>query len=207
MKTRERTNIIKMSRMLSDIFRPTYFPMVGFAILLMFTYLSLLSWQWKVCMLLLVYTLTIVLPSVGIYVYRTVHKLTQHDLQFRHNRIVPYCLHLISYWVLLSILDVLRAPSFIGGIVVISLLVQLSCTIITLWWKISMHSAGVGAIIGALIAYSAIFQFNPVWWLCLAILVSGLVNSSRMYLRQHTLWQVLGGTLVGFVCGLVGLFI
>ena len=193
--------------MLSDIFRPTYFPMVGFAILLMFTYLSLLSWQWKVCMLLLVYTLTIVLPSVGIYVYRTVHKLTQHDLQFRHNRIVPYCLHLISYWVLLSILDVLRAPSFIGGIVVISLLVQLSCTIITLWWKISMHSAGVGAIIGALIAYSAIFQFNPVWWLCLAILVSGLVNSSRMYLRQHTLWQVLGGTLVGFVCGLVGLFI
>ena len=70
-----------------------------------------------------------------------------------------------------------------------------------------MHSAGVGAIIGALIAYSAIFQFNPVWWLCLAILVSGLVNSSRMYLRQHTLWQVLGGTLVGFVCGLVGLFI
>lgn len=196
-----------MSRMLSDIFRPTYFPMVGFAILLMFTYLSLLSWQWKVCMLLLVYTLTIVLPSVGIYVYRTVHKLTQHDLQFRHNRIVPYCLHLISYWVLLSILDVLRAPSFIGGIVVISLLVQLSCTIITLWWKISMHSAGVGAIIGALIAYSAIFQFNPVWWLCLAILVSGLVNSSRMYLRQHTLWQVLGGTLVGFVCGLVGLFI
>ena len=207
MKTRERANITKISRMLSDIFRPTYFPMVGFAILLMFTYLSLLSWQWKVCMLLLVYTLTIVLPSVGIYVYRTVHKLTQHDLQFRHNRIVPYCLHLISYWVLLSILDVLRAPSFIGGIVVISLLVQLSCTIITLWWKISMHSAGVGAIIGALIAYSAIFQFNPVWWLCLAILVSGLVNSSRMYLRQHTLWQVLGGTLVGFVCGLVGLFI
>lgn len=207
MKTRERANITKISRMLSDIFRPTYFPMVGFAILLMFTYLSLLSWQWKVCMLLLVYMLTIALPSVGIYVYRTVHKLTRHDLQFRHNRIVPYCLHLISYWILLSILDVLRAPSFIGGIVVISLLVQLSCTVITLWWKISMHSAGVGAIIGALIAYSAIFQFNPVWWLCLAILVSGLVNSSRMYLRQHTLWQVLGGTLVGFVCGLVGLFI
>ena len=60
---------------------------------------------------------------------------------------------------------------------------------------------------GALVSYSFIFHFNPVWWLCLMILINGMVNSSRMLLRQHTLWQVLGGTLVGFICGLIGLFI
>ena len=70
-----------------------------------------------------------------------------------------------------------------------------------------MHSAGAGAIIGALVVYASLFHFNPVWWLCAAILVSGLVNSSRMLLRQHTLWQVLGGTLVGFLCGYVGIFV
>ena len=55
-----------------------------------------------------------------------------------------------------------------------------------------------------MVAYAAIFGFNPIWWLSLAILVSGCVMTSRMILRQHTLWQVLGGTLIGIVCGIVG---
>jgi membrane-associated phospholipid phosphatase len=50
-----------------------------------------------------------------------------------------------------------------------------------------------------------IFKFNPVWWLCVAILVAGLVMSSRMFLRQHTLAQVLCGTLVGILCGYFGI--
>jgi len=52
--------------------------------------------------------------------------------------------------------------------------------------------------------YADIFGFNPVWWLSLAILVSGCVMTSRMVLRQHTLGQVLGGTLIGIACGIVG---
>ena len=189
------------------MFRPSYYPLLGFFILLMFTYLSQLSWQLKLSLLALVYLLTIFIPDIGIYVYRRLCNLSPQDLLLRTNRLVPYVMHIICYGLLLRFLHAIHAPTFMGGIIVISLLVQCACTVITLWWKISMHSAGVGAIMGALVSYSLIFHFNPVWWLCIAILVSGLVNSSRMLLRQHTLWQVLGGTLVGFVCGLIGLFI
>jgi membrane-associated phospholipid phosphatase len=68
-----------------------------------------------------------------------------------------------------------------------------------------MHCAGAGGAIGALVAYSLIFYFNPVGWLCLLILISGLVGSSRMLLRQHDLWQVLAGTLLGVVGGFAGI--
>ena len=95
-------------------------------------------------------------------------------------------------------------PHFLMAIVGISLLIQCTCIIINIWWKVSMHSAGAGGVIGALIAYSAIFGFNPIWWLSLAIFVAGCVMTSRMVLRQHTLGQVLGGTLIGIVCGIVG---
>ncbi len=204
---REHASVSVLVRAVSNVFRPSYFPMLGFVLLLMFTYLSQLTWQLKAALLALVYVMTLFLPTIGVYVYRRMRGLTVQELSLRTNRLVPYVLHIICYGMLLRFLYNIHAPIFMGGIIVISLLVQCACTVVTLWWKVSMHSAGVGAIIGAIVAYSSIFHFNPVWWLCLAILVSGVVNSSRMFLRQHTLGQVLGGTLIGFVCGLAGLFI
>lgn len=203
-KKRERIHVV--ARALSAVFRPTYYPLMGMCILLLFSYLSLFPWAWKVGVLALVYFWTILLPAIGVYFHRRAAHLSEQDLLLHRNRIVPYVLHIVSYGFLWYLLYSVHAPSFVKALIVISLLVQCVCTVITVWWKISMHSAGVGAIIGALVVYSAIFQFNPVWWLCLAILVSGLVNSSRMLLRQHTLGQVMGGTLVGFLCSiLVGL--
>ena len=68
-----------------------------------------------------------------------------------------------------------------------------------------MHAAGAGGVVGALLAYSVLFYFNPLWWLSLSILLVGLVGSSRMLLRQHNLWQVLAGSLLGIVCAFVGI--
>ena len=206
-RLREHASVSVMARAMSNVFRPSYFPMLGFVLLLMFTYLSQLSWQLKAALLSLVYVMTLFLPAIGVYAYRRMRGLTVQELSLRANRLVPYLMYIICYGMLLRFLYSIHAPVFMGGIIVISLLVQCVCTVVTLWWKVSMHSAGVGAIIGALVAYSSIFHFNPVWWLCVAILVSGIVNTSRMFLRQHTLWQVLGGTLIGFLCGLAGLFI
>ena len=62
-------------------------------------------------------------------------------------------------------------------------------------------------IIGALVAFSFLFNFNPIWWLSLCIIIAGLVGSSRMLLRQHTLWQVLAGTFLGILLGFVGIIL
>ena len=45
-----------------------------------------------------------------------------------------------------------------------------------------------------LVAYSVLFMFNPVWWLCVTVLISGAVGTARMLLRQHSLAQVVAGT-------------
>ena len=82
-----------------------------------------------------------------------------------------------------------------------------SVGIVNVWWKISMHSAGAGGVIGALVAYSVLFMFNPVWWLCVTVLISGAVGTARMLLRQHSLAQVVAGTLVGVVCGFAGIIL
>ena len=104
-------------------------------------------------------------------------------------------------------MQVMRLPMFMGAIIASSLLIHCVCLVVNMRWKISMHSAGAGGIIGSLMAYASIFGFNPVWWLCGAILLDGLVMTSRMLLRQHTLGQVLGGSAVGIVCGYFGIIL
>jgi len=197
---------ILFARLLSSIFRPTYYPTVGAVILLTMTYLSLLPWNFKLALLAVVYLFTIVLPSAGVYIYRRIHGWDAYELRKRHKRLVPYAIHLTCYFMLMELMIQMMMPRFITAIIAISLLIQCICILISLRWKISMHAAGSGGVIGALVTYSGIFGYNPVWWLCGAILLSGLVMTSRMILRQHTLPQVLTGTMVGVICGFIGIF-
>lgn len=196
--------ILFIARIFSIVFRPSYYPTVGTFILLCFTYLSLFPWVFKLWILALVYTFTFCLPAIGIYIYRRLNGWSTYELRKRHKRAVPYIVSICCYLCLMHIFHITHIPHFLMAIVGISLLIQCTCVTINLWWKVSTHSAGAGGVIGAIIAYAAIFGFNPIWWLSLAILVSGCVMTSRMILRQHTLWQVLGGTLIGIVCGIVG---
>jgi len=198
-------SIIIVARLLSAIFRPSYYPVVGFVILFAFTYLSMLPWVYKLWVLGMVYCFTIALPALGTYIYRRIQGWRAHELRHQHKRMVPYAINILCYLACLHIMVRMHLPLFMSAIIAVSLLIQCICVLINIYWKISMHSAGSGGIIGALLAYSVIFTFNPVWWLCGAILLSGLVMTSRLILRQHTLWQVLGGTLVGAICGFIGI--
>ena len=96
-------------------------------------------------------------------------------------------------------------PYPLVSVIIVALCIQIACTLISLVWKVSVHMAGAGAIIGALAAYGFILNFNPLPWLCTAIIVSGLVGTSRMILRQHNLSQLVIGLLIGFLCGFLGI--
>ncbi len=198
---------IVLAQILSTVFRPTYYPMVGFIILMNATYLTLLPWSFKLAILAMVYVFTIALPAGTIYIYRRIRKWSRHELRHQQKRWVPYIVYLICYIACMQLMMALRLPRFMINIIAVSALIQCSCILINMKWKISTHSAGSGGVIGALLAYSTIFSFNPVWWLCLAIFVSGLVMTSRMLLRQHSLWQVLSGTAVGILCGYYGIIL
>ena len=195
------------ARALSSIFRPQYFPLVGFVALFLFTYLSLLPWSFKALILLIVLLGTLLLPRLTIRFWRQTNGLKLHHLRLREHRFFPYLIFLLFYAFTLHFLARFHLPFYMGGILVSSLMIQSACLLINIWWKISVHSAGAGGIIGALVAFSFLFNFNPIWWLSLCIIISGLVGSSRMLLRQHTLWQVLAGTFLGILLGFVGIIL
>lgn len=195
---------IIIASIFSSIFRPMYYPTVGTIILLVFTYMGRFPWMFRLLVLGTVYSLTVLLPVLITFLYRKLHGWGVQELRERHKRLVPYVIHFLCYLCCINVMKSMHLPNFMTAILLVSLLVQTCCIIVNLFWKVSMHSAGSGAVIGALVAYAAIFVFNPVWWLCAAILLSGCVMTSRMVLLQHSLAQVLAGTFMGILCGFFG---
>lgn len=193
-------HLILMAKALSAIFSPFHLPVVGLVILFLFSYLSFLPLGVKIYILLMVYTFTILLPTAMIRLYRRYQGWTRIQLGVKERRVVPYIISIMCYLTCYYLLTINHASHFIGSIVMASLIIQVVCAIINLWWKISTHSAAIGGVTGALVAFAMIFNFNPVWWICLLLLLAGMVGTSRIILKQHTLEQVVAGYLVGIVC-------
>lgn len=185
------------------IFTPFYLPVTGIAILFVFSYLSLLPWSYRFTftVLGLVYLFTALLPTLLIHLYRRYQGWSLIQLGAKERRMVPYILSIICYCVCIYLMELLHIPRFMSGILVAALIIQVLCSLINVWWKISTHTAAIGGVTGALLAFAMLFMFNPVWWLCFVLIIAGMVGTSRMILRQHSLEQVLVGFCVGVLAG------
>jgi len=196
-------DIILTAKVISILFTPFYLPLVGLLALFLFSYMGMLfPWSYKLIVLVLVYLFTILLPTVTIRAYRRYHGWTLIELGHRERRMVPYIVSMVCYYSCIYVMQRLHMPHFMSSIVIAGLMVQIVCALINVWWKISTHMAAIGGISGAMLAFAELFSFNPVWWLSLLLILSGLLGSSRMILRQHTLPQVVVGFLLGIVCGM-----
>ncbi|MCH3994762.1 MAG: phosphatase PAP2 family protein [Prevotella sp.] len=195
--------IIKAARVMSMIFTPFYLPLLGLVILFLFSYMSLLPFSYKLTVILFVYLLTILLPTFLIHLYRKHQGWKAIDLRRKERRIVPYIISIVCYFFCIYIMNRFHVPRFISIIVVAALVVQMICALINVWWKISTHSAAIGGVAGALLAFAEIFTYDPTWWLCLVLIIAGAVCSSRMILRQHSLSQVTAGFFVGLICAFI----
>ena len=184
-KRMKEKNIILTARIVSMVLTPFYLPVVGILAIFIFSYLSMFPWQAKLAYVLMVYAFTVLIPTLLIHLYRQYHGWTLIQLGQRERRMVPYAISIICYFTCFYIL----------------------CAVINVWWKISTHTAAIGGVTGSLIAFSLLLSFDPMWWLCLTLVVSGMVGSSRMILRQHSLEQVTSGFFLGLVCSFLTVII
>ena len=200
MKMSREKSIIYAARLVSIVFTPFYLPLMGLILLFTLSYMALLPVAYRLLVLILAYFFTILLPTLLIRFYRHHQGWTLIELGQRERRMVPYFISILCYFACIWIMESLHIYHFIGSILIAALIIQMTCVVINSWWKISTHTAAIGGVAGALVAFSQIFNFNPVWWLCLVLVVAGMLGTARMILRQHSLAQVLVGFAVGFVC-------
>ena len=196
-------SLIRTARVISAIFTPFSIPFLAFLILFLFSYLRIMPIQYKLIVLGVVYCFTILMPTLTIFLFRKINGFSPEDLGERKRRFMPFLLTITSYVFCLVMMHRLNIPWYMTGIILAALIMMVICIVVNLKWKLSEHMAGVGAIVGGLVSFSALFGYNPVWWLCLFILIAGVLGTARIILQHHTLGEVLVGFAVGLICSLL----
>ena len=198
-------SLYTFAKIISAVFSPFLVPFIAFVILFFFTYLNIMPPAYKLTVLVMVACFTILLPSIGIYLLQRINGWGMHGLTQRENRFLPYGMTMLSYIACLLTMYNMHLPQYMCGIIISVLICMTLCLAINIKWKISVHTAGCGILVGGLCSFSMLFFFNPSIWLSIFILISGLVASARIIVRQHTLGEVTAGFLVGLICGITGI--
>ena len=188
--------MLRVARITSIVFTPFSIPFLAFLVL----FLRIMPILYKGIVLGIVYCFTILTPTITIFLFRKINGFARQELSERKKRYVPILLTIISYVFCLLMMRKLNIPWYMTGIIFVSLVISIICILVNLKWKLSEHMAGMGGIIGGLVSFSALFSYNPVVWLCLFILIAGILGSARIVLGHHTLGEVLSGFVVGLVC-------
>ncbi|MCH8569471.1 MAG: hypothetical protein LAT67_14445 [Balneolales bacterium] len=145
----------------------------------------------------------LLLPVLVLVIFLKKGKIKTMEIRKRSNRINPFIFGLLCY--IGGLFFTTWVSDGVGLLLISSLslmVVAIITATITLFWKISIHCAGISiASVFVLEGWSQIiFHGAPeLFVVLLALLIVGLVVWSRVQLRAHTFAQTLGGVLLGFI--------
>ena len=187
-----------VSTALTPLLMPTY----GVFIALWVSVLCLLPYGVRVSVLLMCMGITCILPLIFLSVLRHFKLIKDLHVNLREQRLFPYLFAALCCLVAAFYLYYRHSPQWFIMFMVGSAVTVLVLALINLKWKISAHTAGIGGVVALIyqIHVQGLSAFDLLWLLCISIVVTGLVGSSRMILRRHNLWQVTAGAVVGFLC-------
>jgi len=119
-------------------------------------------------------------------------KWSDHHVGERDQRAVPLLVAIASVTVAAVLLAIVHAPRELIALVVAMLVGLFVVLTVTHWWKVSIHAAVAGGLLGIFL-----ILFGP--WVLLGLLPLAAIAWSRTVLDAHTWPQVAAGGLLGWI--------
>ncbi len=193
------------ARLVSTMLSPLLTPSYGLFMALSISPKVLDSTGARINLLLIVFGITCVLPMATIAVLHNFKLIKDKRMINRRDRLIPYITATIYYLGAVWYMSYTHEPRWLVMFAAGGALSCLISTLINIKWKISAHMAGMGGVVALLWQIDAmnLEVISPVWMLffvLVAIGLSGLLGSARMLLKRHDLPQVLAGFVNGLLC-------
>lgn len=188
----------RLAQLVSVLFHPLLMPVYG--LLIIFTCPALygyLPFQVKKIILFIVIINNVLIPLMMITYFRFRNLISTWTIGNRKERILPLVTTTMFYAFTVYLIYRFHIPLFIKSFIICSAALVLAVTIITFWFRISLHATACGAITALVMILSFRMQISLTWMLIVVILVSGLVMSSRLWLKAHTPSEIWAGFLLG----------
>jgi membrane-associated phospholipid phosphatase len=190
----------RIAQVISVVFYPLFVPTYAFAILLtMPAYFSALmpaGAKWMV--IGLVFLTTCLLPTLFIFAMIKTGMVTTTYLSKREDRTMPYIVGIIFFYLTYYILKKLQISPVYYYFVIGATLLNILVMGINFFWKISSHTASVGALAGMILGLSYFLGNFYFLFIAITLLSAGITGFARLKLQAHTPAQVYAGFLLGF---------
>ena len=187
-------------RLISILLNPLLMPIYGVLILLNSgTYLSYIPIEAKRLILTIYFISTILIPlsSFPFLYYQKIIK--NWDLSSHKDRVLPLIILSGSQffgWYLIGRLPVPRL--FIYYIFFLGVMF-LVLALISIKWKISIHLAGIGGLIGLIISLAFRNTIDLHLLLMISVSAAGLLAYSRLALKENNELMISLGLIIGFL--------
>lgn len=203
LKSMNAMNYRKIANTLSWVLHPFLLPVYLMAVLLTMTTFAHYSTQVKFYLMWVVVLYAIVIPFLVLGVLHSLGRISSFKVDNRRERWLPLAVGIVCY--ILCAITFAKIPSaiFLRKFMVAAACCEAMCLVVSLWWKISLHLTGMGAVVALLVVMNIIGVGNMLIPLMVAILAAGALASARLYLGCHNGTQVLAGFCGGFVVAML----
>ena len=122
-------------------------------------------------------------------------------LTYNYTAVPGACFAFLGFWLLGRI----GYTNIVRQLYLVLIILLSTFSVITFRWKISMHMTAIGGLCGFLLVWGMNYQGDVRNAFILFLLLSGILATSRLYLKKHTPLQVYLGFLFGlfFVFGIL----
>lgn len=134
-----------------------------------------------------------------VFLYKSIGLLTSLHMPTRAERLLPLATSIIVY-LIFTVLCYFYAKSMYL-VYLLAFIVVLGLYIFSLWDKVSIHTAGITAGV----FYTAQFYSWHILSIINGILCILLVTWARLYLKAHTVKQIISGFLIGITSYIINL--
>src|SRR5688572_12886206 len=150
----------------------------------------------------LIFCVTFLFPALNVGIFKSFGSIRTLAMRDRQERILPFSFIAILYIVVTYLFYTRTRIDFndnlLKFLVIIDALV-LVAAIVTFFYKVSVHSMGMCGLIGILLPLNKISEDGALFYpTVIAIMLAGIVMSSRLQLNAHTPREVMVGGVLGF---------
>ena len=189
-----------IAHVISTIFQPLLMPTYGVALLFVYTYFGVIYTQQFWLIISPIVLFSFVIPAILIFMLFRMGVISDLSLTKRRERFFPYLITLLSYTAMMLFYYRMNMPKWFLLMIAASIAIMIIAILITLRWKISAHMFGIGGLIGGAMSVSYFVErSNPYYMFMGLFILAGLIGTSRLILKRHTLGQVIAGFLLGLL--------
>ncbi len=191
------------ARIISYLFHPLFIPTYVFLFLVNrfpYEFAGITEWQLKMRIFGL-FWITAFFPAFAVFLLWRLKFSESIFLRTKKERIVPYIITMFFYWWMYYLSrNFTDQPQVLKFFYMGIFIATVFGLIINNYNKISLHAMGAGGAAAAIILFAFYYQVPLGLPISIAVLITGLVCTSRLLVSDHTNKEIYMGLLVGAGC-------